>query len=231
MAAAASGKDGGRGAGLERDAIVREALKLLDEVGFAGLTQRRLADRLKVKAAALYWHFESKQDLIDAIAEHIMVDEYTAHQKSISPDVGWRTLLAQVAYTNRAALMRYRDGAQLMAHARMGNNNMMEGMELLLKSLAAQGFTPRQSMTAFFTIVRYTLGFAFEEQADPRSPQEMQERRQQMLQMADRFPHIARAFADAQQAGAKKSDVLFERGLQLILDGVEQSLHKNKTSA
>src|ERR1700722_17033921 len=104
MAQAASGKDGGRGAGLERDVIVAEALLLLDEVGFQGLTLRRLADRLKVKAAALYWHFENKQDLIDAIAERIMVSEYERRKSPDMANLSWRDLLKTVAYTNRDAL-------------------------------------------------------------------------------------------------------------------------------
>jgi TetR/AcrR family tetracycline transcriptional repressor len=230
MAAAASGKDGGRGVGLERDTIVREALSLLDEAGFLGLTQRRLADRLKVKAAALYWHFENKQELIDAIAERILLDEYARQEKPDAP-MGWRPLLRSVAFTHRDALMRYRDGAQLVAHARMGNLRMMGGMERLLQSLDKEGFTPQQAMVSFFTIVRYTLGFAFEEQADPRTRQELNERRQQMQALADKYPYISGAFGALHHGHEDISNFMFEQGLELVLNGVELSLHKSRTSA
>jgi TetR/AcrR family tetracycline transcriptional repressor len=231
MTQAASGKDGGRAAGLERDVIVAEALLLLDEVGFQGLTLRRLADRLKVKAAALYWHFENKQDLIDAIAERIMVGEY---ERRKTPDIsksGWRELLTTVAHTNRAALMRYRDGAQLMAHARMGQTNMLDGMELLLTSLAAQGLTPEEAMVGFFIIVRYTLGFVFEEQADPRSRQQLAERREHLQSVADRYPMIARSFTLFKEKGRAMPDYMFEQGLTAILDGLEYKLQKRKKAA
>jgi TetR/AcrR family tetracycline transcriptional repressor len=231
MTQAASGKDGGRGAGLERDVIVAEALLLLDEVGFQGLTLRRLADRLKVKAAALYWHFENKQDLIDAIAERIMTGEYERRTTADMPNMGWRELLTTVAYTNRDGLMRYRDGAQLMAHARMGQTNMLDGMELLLTSLANQGLTPEEAMIGFFIIVRYTLGFVFEEQSDPRSRENLAERREHLQGMADRYPMIARSFTLFKEKGRAAPEYLFDQGLTAILDGIEYKLQKRQKAA
>ena len=231
MAQAASGKDGGRGAGLERDVIVAEALLLLDEVGFQGLTLRRLADRLKVKAAALYWHFENKQDLIDAIAERIMVSEYERRKSPDMANLSWRELLKTVAYTNRDALMRYRDGAQLMAHARMGQSNMLDGMELLLTSLAKQGLTPEEALVGFFIVVRFTLGFVFEEQADPRSREQLAERRDHVNELAGRYPMIARSFTLFKEKGIAAPDYMFEQGLTAILDGIEYKLQKRGKAA
>ena len=42
--------------GISREKAVEVALELVDEVGLDGLTLRKLADRLDVKAPALYWH-------------------------------------------------------------------------------------------------------------------------------------------------------------------------------
>ena len=53
---------------LDREHVVRVALRLLDEAGLDGLTLRRLAAELDVKAPALYWHFANKQDLLDHMA-------------------------------------------------------------------------------------------------------------------------------------------------------------------
>ncbi|MDF2848837.1 MAG: TetR family transcriptional regulator, partial [Oerskovia sp.] len=53
---------------LDRERVVRAALALLDEVGLDGLTLRRLAQDLGVKAPALYWHFASKADLLHEMA-------------------------------------------------------------------------------------------------------------------------------------------------------------------
>ncbi|HEX7963897.1 MAG TPA: TetR/AcrR family transcriptional regulator C-terminal domain-containing protein [Candidatus Saccharimonadales bacterium] len=213
-------KDGGRG--LERDMVVTAALQLLDEVGFSGLTLRRLADRLKVKAAALYWHFENKQDLIDALAERIMMAEFDRiRPKSLD----WRDMLAMIGRTHRRALMRYRDGAEVMAHANLRHNTMLEGMELLLQTLQAQGFTPEQAMASVFTVIRFTIGCVFEEQADPRSKETShQERVHRIQELSERYPTFAGSIKAVMADAGKGPDYLFERGLQFILDGVAAGL-------
>ena len=217
MAEAASHKDGGRG--LERDKVVTAALQLLDEVGFTGLTLRRLAERLNVKAEALYWHFENKQDLIDALAERIMLGEFErAHPASHD----WRDLMAAVADTHRRALMRYRDGAQLVAHANMRSDVMLNGLEQLLKALQRQGFTLQQAMEGFFAVIRFTIGCVFEDQTDPRH--RMARTEAQHAEAIKRFtashPTVAKAFAESFVGPGKGQDHLFRQGVALILDGM-----------
>ncbi|NUR85911.1 MAG: helix-turn-helix transcriptional regulator, partial [Nonomuraea sp.] len=52
---------------LDRELIVRTALRLLDEVGLEKLSLRRLAKELGAHPTALYWHFSGKQELLDAM--------------------------------------------------------------------------------------------------------------------------------------------------------------------
>jgi len=221
VSAAASHKDGGRG--LERDMVVKAALELLEEVGFTGLTLRKLADCLHVKAAALYWHFENKQDLIDAMAERIMLAEFhqTTHEAT-----DWRSLLTFVGHTHRRALMRYRDGAEVMAHANMRSNAMFDGLESLMKKLHDQGFTPELAMHGFFTIVRFAIGCVFEEQADPRTSAAVtpEQRVERLKEIAKNHPTVAQSMR-AGLAG-KGPDHMFECGLRIILDGIAQQIEK-----
>lgn len=52
-------------AGVSRlDQIRRAGCDLLFEHGYAGMTMRQIAARLHVKAASLYYHFPSKQDIL-----------------------------------------------------------------------------------------------------------------------------------------------------------------------
>src|SRR4051812_11283888 len=51
---------------------VQTAMALLKRVRLDGLTTRRLADELGVKSPALYWHFRSKQELLDAMADTLI---------------------------------------------------------------------------------------------------------------------------------------------------------------
>ena len=56
---------------LTRQAIVHEALALLEEHGAGALSMRRLADRLGVTLNALYSHVLGKADLIDALVDEV----------------------------------------------------------------------------------------------------------------------------------------------------------------
>ncbi len=58
--------------GLDRDAVVAAALRLLDEEGRDALTMRRLATELRVEAASLYAHVAGKDDLVDAVLDSVL---------------------------------------------------------------------------------------------------------------------------------------------------------------
>ncbi|NUP20451.1 MAG: TetR family transcriptional regulator [Streptomyces sp.] len=49
---------------LQQEQIIQTALVLLDEGGIENLSMRRLASRLGITAAALYWHVRSRHDLL-----------------------------------------------------------------------------------------------------------------------------------------------------------------------
>jgi TetR/AcrR family tetracycline transcriptional repressor len=59
-------------AGLSRGRLVSEALGLIQEEGLDALSMRRLADRLNVKAASLYWHVRDRRELLELLAESIL---------------------------------------------------------------------------------------------------------------------------------------------------------------
>src|SRR5579875_3593997 len=83
----------GTHAGLDREHVVRVALDLLDEVGLDELTMRRLADRLGVTAASLYWHVRDKDELLALLADAISAQ---MPEPSLSPP--WREELIRVAH-------------------------------------------------------------------------------------------------------------------------------------
>jgi TetR/AcrR family transcriptional regulator, tetracycline repressor protein len=54
---------------ISREAILREALGLLKEVGLDGLSLRALAARVGMRAPSLYWYFKDKNALLDGVLE------------------------------------------------------------------------------------------------------------------------------------------------------------------
>jgi AcrR family transcriptional regulator len=55
-----------------RARILAVALELVSERGFAGTSIRDLAERLDLTAAAMYYHFSSKDALLDALVEPLI---------------------------------------------------------------------------------------------------------------------------------------------------------------
>lgn len=57
---------------LSRPVIARAALDILNSYGLADVSMRRVAGSLGVAPGALYWHIDSKQALIAAMADEII---------------------------------------------------------------------------------------------------------------------------------------------------------------
>lgn len=55
------------------EVIVSEAILLLNEEGIEGVSLRRLAARLGIKAPSLYWHFADKSALLAAVIERLFI--------------------------------------------------------------------------------------------------------------------------------------------------------------
>ncbi len=68
-----------RGTGRQRashsmDAVMAEAVALLDDAGEPALTFRALAARLGGGVGSIYWYVASKEELLDRAADHVMGD-------------------------------------------------------------------------------------------------------------------------------------------------------------
>ena len=61
-----------KGESLTREAVVREAVRILDESGERGLTVRALAERLRTGAGSIYWHVNNRDALLDLACDTIL---------------------------------------------------------------------------------------------------------------------------------------------------------------
>ncbi|MEV7608777.1 TetR family transcriptional regulator [Microbacterium sp. NPDC089320] len=131
----------------DRDAVARAALALLDEVGLADLSMRRIAARLDVQPSALYWHFASKQELLAELADRI-----TARIPRGDQDV------LTTARGIRDALFTYRDGAELVLSTyalRLGSSHAHTALEAALRR---HGLTDAPERAA--ALLHFVLGHA-----------------------------------------------------------------------
>jgi TetR/AcrR family tetracycline transcriptional repressor len=143
---------------IQRDDVVKAALDLLDRVGLAGLTVRRLAAELGVQAPALYWHFSSKQELLDEMVE-VLAAELFPPVRPLRGGEDWAEWIgewARQAHRRRLA----RANAVLLAASAAPTANRCRQTEVQLAGLCAAGFAPADAVGALLALERYALGFA-----------------------------------------------------------------------
>ncbi|MET9260090.1 TetR/AcrR family transcriptional regulator C-terminal domain-containing protein [Amycolatopsis sp. NPDC004079] len=199
---------------LDRQRIVAEAVALLDDEGLDGLTTRKLAARLGVQAATLYWHVPSKAALVTAIAEEILGEQFDTMSPP-GPDERWQDWLTGLAQRLRRALLAHRDGARIISAAQL-SLTMAAVSELAMSSLVARGISLRHARVIVLTTERFTVGHVLEEQA-PR-PEGAALDGFDLASFSERYPTVVAAIADYFQPGRTVDD-LFRECLEMVIEG------------
>jgi TetR/AcrR family tetracycline transcriptional repressor len=149
---------------VDKGQILSAALDLLDSVGLEGLTMRRLAQELNIQAPSLYWHFDNRRALLDAMADAM----FERVARSLPKEAQWEQVVRSIAGQMRYALRARRDGAKLFAGTYPVSENVLRTGDVLLKAIRTTGCAPKLSGWATFTLLYYVLGFVIEEQSiDP----------------------------------------------------------------
>lgn len=205
----------GERAGLERDAVLVEARRVVERAGVAGLTMRALAKRLGVAPNALYSHFADKGALVDAVLDATLAEIPT-------PDVSacdWREGLVDLMRASRALLLRHADLIPLyLSRPGRGTHAIRLG-EVTLALLARGGVTAQPAVDALRILLVYTFGFAAQEA--PRRQEPHPEDRQRKSEAAFRAARTSpRLSALAQPLARHPGDETFEKGLRWLIAGI-----------
>lgn len=205
---------------MNREMVVRAGLKLLNEVGLEQLTLRLLAKGLKIQAPTVYWHFKSKEELIDEMATTVLA-EGTRQLVPVKDSADWSAWAAAFGGGLRKTLLAYRDGARMVAGSRLTNTKYMKTVEQIGAVLIGKGFTVRQAVVLLSTIYNYTQSFVMEEQAVFPRPKERSPQYDIALRNAKLDPS---EFPILRQSGSilfDKFDRRYKEGLDLILRGAK----------
>lgn len=186
---------------LTRESVLKGAFAILDSYGLGDLTMRRLASSLGVQPGGLYWHFANKQTLLAAMAEEIVAGVGVVD--SDDPG-GWRTSLTRITEDFRAALLRHRDGAELVAAGYALRPGSGEPAQTMIKIIERAGIGPASAEAAATALVHFVLGHTAEVQAHDQ------------LRRIGGLPEQAEPTPDPEQA--------FRTGLEILLDGLQQRI-------
>ena len=178
---------------------------------------RGVAETVDVTPMALYNHFSSKDDLLRAIAAHVL--------DSVVFDKGetvWRAQLEFCFRTFRALCLRHPGLSRLLETGGVAPSSVFAPMEVTLRALGQAGLPEIDGLRAYFTLVGFTLTQTSYQSRGPYPDLEPSERiRSERL--------ARRGYATVEKVRMPTQwdfDVAFEFGLGLILDGIEQALHR-----
>ncbi|ROS21295.1 TetR/AcrR family transcriptional regulator C-terminal domain-containing protein [Raoultella terrigena] len=190
---------------IQREQVIEAALELLDEVGLEAITTRKLAQKLGVESATLYWHFKNKANLLEEMASAVLAKHHSLPVPEETTE--WANWLAENARSFRRALLAHRDGALLHAGttpARVGGETFYPKVAYLVRV----GFTQAEAAMTLGTISEYTLGCVLEEQSRPDSNEH------QMLSTS------SQEIMNIEALVHQHPDTAFEFGLSLIMKGL-----------
>lgn len=203
---------------VNRDLLTQAGLKLLNDVGLEELTLRLLGRTLSIQAATLYWHFKSKEELIDEMAT-VVLAQGVAQLVPKRESADWSVWGATFGTGLRKTLLAYRDGARMVSGTRLTNTEYMKTVERIASRIVERGFTVRQVTVFLSTIYNYTLSFVMEEQAVYPRPGE----RSPDYDIAKRNARLdPKEFPVLRRSGPilfDNFDRRFKEGLDLILRG------------
>jgi AcrR family transcriptional regulator len=192
---------------LSRDRIVDAALRIIDAEGLQALSTRRLAAELGVSGPSLYNHFDTMDELTDAVVDQVVgqVDI------SMFGRCDWRTALRDWARSYRAALAAHPNLLPALAQGSSRRSSTLRLANAVFGGLVEAGW-PRAHATRIGALMRYFItgsalgSFAAGFHADADV-------------YAGKYPHLDQAHLLAEHQH-EVDEGAFETGLQALLVGL-----------
>lgn len=210
------------------DAVLTEAVALLDEAGEPALTFRALATRLGTGVGSIYWYVVSKDELLNRAADHVMADVLRTTDDVVGHDDPIAELRTLAVTLFDAVERRPWLAAHFMTNTEV-QPNTMRLYDRLGRPLLRLDLTTRQRFHAASAIVGFVIGTAADlsQQPPPEVVDGRVGRDEFISQFAEEwrrldpveFPFVHEIVDEF--AGHDDTDQ-FRAGLDLILDGLRQ---------
>ena len=206
-------------AGLSKQRVVVEAVRLADREGVAGLSMRRLAVELGAGAMSLYHYVASKDELLDA-----MIDVVFEEIELPPEETDWQSAMRSRSISARQVLARHPWAIGLMESRTSPGPANLRHREAVTACLRRAGFSVVMATHANWLLDSYIYGFALQEASLPFDTADefadMAEAVYRPQLPADMFPYLNESAAVLFAEGYDPAqEFLF--GLDLILAALE----------
>jgi AcrR family transcriptional regulator len=230
---------------LSRARIVETALQVADAEGFEAVSMRRIASELDAGTMTLYHYVKTKDELIALVGDAIM-GELLIPVTEV-PD-GWREGMAEIARRTRGVFARHPWIIEHMDEQSDDGSgpNMLRHVEQSLDVASRTGL-PMEGLFELVALIddyvfgyvmraRDVIDFGDDESTAARRLDAMLAYMATQLATGE-FPHLA-AFAGDDPRGAfaritklTTDEQRFERGLRILLDGIELDLERRRATS
>lgn len=213
-----------RGA-LTKQKIVETALALLDERGVSGFSLPALGRALNADQTAVYRHYASKDDLIRAVADHLLLQASIGFEATQC----WRETLAELCQCIFAVYRRHPAAGSLSGSRTTAGPGERELAECFMSAILAAGFQDRQAVLQYRVCVDFALfwaaGHAGYLALDPGARAQDRSFWATEYQNAEpaRYPSTALL---KHRLVEVESDEIFSAAITLLLDGLERQAPK-----
>jgi len=214
-------RDEGERTRLTRAAVVDRALRLADADGLDALTIRKLAAELGVTPMALYWHFRSKDELLEGLAERVWSEIDVAVDRSAPWPAQLRGLLESLLQVLRA----HPAAPQLLIQGEKQNEAALNATEVALEILRGAGFDPQDASaiarSALWTGLTLVMSEPGVEWLTDEERTEAQRRKQVTLASLppSRYPRLVECAVP--MTACNDPGLHYEFGVAMFMAGVE----------
>jgi TetR/AcrR family tetracycline transcriptional repressor len=203
--------------------VVAGALALAEAEGLGAVTIRRLAKELGVTPMALYWHFRSKDELLDGMAASIFEE---VDLSVVDASAAWQEQLRALLGSMLGALRAHPSSAILLSRRTASSEGSLRATEVVLEILRRGGFSPaeatqiaRHAVSTVVNLVSGEPGVVAREE----SGKVIDARRRARLFLEslppERYPRLVEAARPLSEG--VDPEVYFAFGLDLLLAGIE----------
>jgi TetR/AcrR family transcriptional regulator, tetracycline repressor protein len=208
---------------LSKAAVVERALKLADADGLDALTIRKLAQDLGVTPMALYWHFRSKVELLDGLAERV----WSEIDANVDPAAPWPAQLRGMLESLIDVLRAHPSAPWLLSEYKGTNEHGLRATEAALGVLRdGAGFGPDEASEiarlALWTGIMLVLSENGFEPGKSQAERD-EENRVKMVRLSTLppalFPRVVEHAKELTDCGS--SDLHFKLGVDIYIAGVE----------
>lgn len=206
-------------AGLSKQRVVVEAVRLADREGVDGLSMRRLAGALGAGAMSLYHYVANKEELLDA-----MIDIVFEEIELPTEGTNWQSAMRRRSVSTRQVLARHPWAIGLMESRTSPGPAHLRHREAVTACLRKAGFSVLMATHANWLLDVYVYGFALQSASLPfDTADEFADMAEDVFlpQLPpDEFPYLNESAAALIAAGYDPAEE-FTFGLDLVLAALE----------